>query len=380
VERRIKQIINLVLFVAMALVAARFVLLITDPIFNPLFNPELSKPLPFYALGRSTIDMLYMAAAYVQAPLQTLLTWLLVWFPFLQSGWFPVMPAEQLAPMLLSLKATASFIPLSNELTKLPPVQWLPGFVDWVSLLCIANLIVLRPLLHALVNVFSNTVWALLTERSFSQKKEALYREELKARNEKLRQLTMQYRTLDKTNANLAQSVIQDELTGTYNKRFYIEKLNELFLRQKNNFEHFSVVMLDIDYFKKVNDNHGHLVGDEVLKAIAKTALVHMPQQSFVCRFGGEEFAVLVPGLTCDHVLYATNQLRLACPQLTFTVPDLRITLSAGVAFINFATPEAQLLTDPQQVIKLADDELYRAKLEGRNRICFMELTPHATA
>jgi diguanylate cyclase (GGDEF)-like protein len=302
-------------------------------------------------------------------------SWVLVWFPFLQSGSFPVLPATALAPLVLQAKNALAFIPLNQEVLALPPVQWLPGFVDWVSLLTLVSLAIVRPLANMGWESVSNVLWVLLTERSFSQKKETLYKDELKARSEKLRQLTLQYRNLDKTNDSLKQSVIMDELTGTYNKRFYVGKLNELFIKQKNNFEHFAVVMLDIDYFKKVNDTYGHLVGDDVLKAIAKLTLQHMPQQGLCCRFGGEEFAVLLPGVDRNTILQATNNLRLACPTLVFeSAPELRVTLSAGIACINFADPQAQLLTDAQQVVKLADDELYRAKLEGRNRICFMEM------
>ncbi|MFI4873880.1 MAG: GGDEF domain-containing protein, partial [Blastopirellula sp. JB062] len=125
---------------------------------------------------------------------------------------------------------------------------------------------------------------------------------------------------------------------------------------------------LDIDFFKKINDQHGHLVGDAVLKSIAKT-LVHTTRDSdYVTRYGGEEFAILLPETDCERAKDAAQRIIKAIRDQPFRDQKLEIplTISVGVA-------QVVDLQGPEALIAKADEALYAAKAEGRDRGCYFD-------
>ena len=130
-----------------------------------------------------------------------------------------------------------------------------------------------------------------------------------------------------------------------------------------------SVLLVDIDHFKRVNDTHGHLVGDDVLRAVADVLRHQLrDEQDLLCRFGGEEFAVLLPGLDSTAASKAADRLRRAVAERV-TPADatlVQVTVSVGVAV---AHPVNEPSTDVQELLARADVGLYRAKDEGRNQV-----------
>jgi diguanylate cyclase (GGDEF)-like protein len=130
-----------------------------------------------------------------------------------------------------------------------------------------------------------------------------------------------------------------------------------------------SVLLVDIDHFKRVNDTHGHLVGDDVLRSVAGVLRNQLrDEQDLLCRFGGEEFAVLLPGLDSTEASKAADRLRRAvADRVTPAGASLvQVTVSVGVAV---AHPLSQPATDVQELLARADLGLYRAKDEGRNQV-----------
>jgi diguanylate cyclase (GGDEF)-like protein len=159
---------------------------------------------------------------------------------------------------------------------------------------------------------------------------------------------------------------IRDVLTGLFNRRYMLETCRREFSRATRAGQGVSVLSIDVDHFKKYNDNHGHDAGDTVLRAVGGCLSTMFRNEDVACRFGGEEFVVILPGASADIGLRRAEQLRLQIEALIvrYLEENLpRITISIGVAsFPNDGnTPEA--------VLKVADEALYRAKEGGRNRV-----------
>lgn len=169
-------------------------------------------------------------------------------------------------------------------------------------------------------------------------------------------------------------SIIIDELTQMYNRKYMDLRLQELIEQFERTHDVFSLAILDLDYFKKVNDTYGHLVGDDVLKGFAAAIKEIKLRQDVDCRYGGEEFAILFPYTTAIQADKAIQTLREAMTQKYFQSKEglFQITFSAGIAEINATN------THPQQLIREADKALYEAKLTGRNKnIIYSSILAH---
>ena len=142
-----------------------------------------------------------------------------------------------------------------------------------------------------------------------------------------------------------------------------MERISEETLRCVRSGSVFCICMIDIDFFKKVNDTYGHLVGDEILRAVASTASSALRQTDCFGRFGGEEFLMLLTDTPLEGAMTTAERVRHSIESLCFPEIDqrLRVTVSIGVA-------EHIRKTEPNATIKLADEALYRAKENGRNQ------------
>ncbi len=159
------------------------------------------------------------------------------------------------------------------------------------------------------------------------------------------------------------QLTVIDDLTGLYNRRFMRETLDREVKRSRRYHMQFSVVFLDLDDFKQINDQHGHAVGDTVLKDVAGAIRKFLRSEDVASRFGGEEFLVLMPhtGVTGASA-FALRLLRAV--QRLKPAEDVRVTFSAGIAcYPDDASSQDELLA-------AADALLYQAKEEGKNRVC----------
>lgn len=171
-------------------------------------------------------------------------------------------------------------------------------------------------------------------------------------------------RDLKRMQARLVETSTRDELTGLYNRRYLIEALENEIERAHRYDEDLSLLIVDIDHFKKVNDTHGHPSGDLVLSAIAKIFLTCVRQSDFVGRLGGEEFAVLLTQTGLKKAVVAGEKIRktVEAAQFSDKTVSIRVTVSIGVsAYRNSLKPEA--------MISEADKALYLAKQNGRNQV-----------
>jgi diguanylate cyclase (GGDEF)-like protein len=147
-------------------------------------------------------------------------------------------------------------------------------------------------------------------------------------------------RALEEANRRLESLSTTDALTGINNRRNFDKELS-LEIRRSNRYKSpLSLIMLDIDLFKVVNDTHGHLFGDEVLKAIGQILKQSLRSNDICARYGGEEFVVLLPETTVEEALIVAEKIRrlVANKTVTFEMISCQVTISAGLAQFNLAT------------------------------------------
>jgi len=164
--------------------------------------------------------------------------------------------------------------------------------------------------------------------------------------------------------AKMAEMSVVDELTKLYNRRYFIEALEGEFERANRYGTDMALIMMDLDYFKRINDTYGHLAGDMVLSEIGKILREHVRRNDIACRYGGEEFAVILPNASRDNIYAAYERFRemVSKQPFEYETKKFHITVSIGIAFSN----DAELIND---LLVHADQALYQAKERGRNKI-----------
>lgn len=204
-----------------------------------------------------------------------------------------------------------------------------------------------------------------------------LDRNELLARaRTQLRRKRMQDRLRENQKRSLSLALI-DELTGLFNRRYLFAHLDELLARRRDGGQDLAVLVLDIDHFKTVNDRHGHLGGDEVLRELADRMLRQVRSVDLVARFGGEEFVVVMPETSLAGAAIVAERLRAAIAEEAFSLASgtpVPVTISIGVA----AAMDGD--TGVDGLLKRADDALYAAKNGGRDRVSLAPETPPGTS
>ncbi len=174
---------------------------------------------------------------------------------------------------------------------------------------------------------------------------------------------------LKKSNDRLKQLSDTDPLTLIYNRRYMMNMLEKEMQRAERKGGHLSLVMIDIDHFKHVNDQYGHQRGDEILASIARLSQSGLRSYDFVSRYGGEEFVLTMPETSHEDALIIAERLRNLIQNHSYTgsLKALKVTASMGVA-----TYPTDFITSVPDLIREADEAMYRAKVAGRNRVFSM--------
>ncbi|MEM6471037.1 MAG: diguanylate cyclase [Planctomycetota bacterium] len=173
---------------------------------------------------------------------------------------------------------------------------------------------------------------------------------------------------IEQKNRELEILATQDALTGCLNRRAFFEKFGRLWQFAKQEGRPLSCIMVDNDHFKRVNDTYGHAVGDDVLREVSRVLRTRHKENGVVCRYGGEEFCVLLPNVDFETALTLAEGTRKAIEEVTFAEPsELKLTASLGVSETRFDA------TEPQELINQADVCLYAAKRRGRNCVVAFE-------
>ncbi|BDX17700.1 diguanylate cyclase [Halopseudomonas aestusnigri] len=172
-------------------------------------------------------------------------------------------------------------------------------------------------------------------------------------------------RQLESANTKLQELALRDGLTGLLNRRYWESCLEREFARHQRYDSPVSLVIFDIDHFKRVNDTYGHQTGDEVIRSVAEITSRLARETDFAGRYGGEEFVVLLPGTHLEGAAQFAERLRQAVEQqvLDYQGSPLSYTISLGVATISDDMANYQIL------LERADKALYASKEQGRNRV-----------
>jgi diguanylate cyclase (GGDEF)-like protein len=176
-----------------------------------------------------------------------------------------------------------------------------------------------------------------------------------------------------KLKAEMYQKATRDQLTGLFNRRYCFERLREEFSFAQRHGQALTVVLFDVDHFKRVNDTYGHAAGDAVLTRIGKVLMDLVRNEDVVCRYGGEEFVCILRGLDLGQGELFADRVRrsVEAQSVTHGQDVLSVTVSLGVASldgVNFSSPE--------ELVNEADAYLYVAKEGGRNRVASAQTHP----
>jgi two-component system cell cycle response regulator len=175
----------------------------------------------------------------------------------------------------------------------------------------------------------------------------------------------------DSFNEQLYNAANKDYLTQIYNKKYFVDRLKMEFSYSKRHNTPLSLMLLDLDYFKKINDTYGHLAGDQILKQFANEINFMKRHEDLFARYGGEEFVLLLRGTGQDAAVAIAEKVRKRIEEASFKIDkkEIRITTSIGVSSFGENNME-----DYQDLLSSADKMLYSAKDKGRNQVQFETL------
>ncbi|MBI5640743.1 MAG: diguanylate cyclase [Nitrospirae bacterium] len=177
-------------------------------------------------------------------------------------------------------------------------------------------------------------------------------------------ELRMKNRQLEELLGKVEHMAITDALTGLYNRRRFHDVLTKEFERARRYATPFSLVMLDVDHFKKVNDTYGHHVGDVVLKEVANIIPQSIREVDTAARYGGEEFMIILPNTEKERAVHVAERMRESIAVNTFQGVGCPVTVSIGLCGL----PD-DILDNEDRLLLCADFAMYRAKQNGRNRV-----------
>jgi diguanylate cyclase (GGDEF)-like protein len=186
----------------------------------------------------------------------------------------------------------------------------------------------------------------------------------------KVRELEQAHAKLEERRVELLNLSRTDPLTQLHNRRYFEERFTAEFSRSKRYRTPLSLLMIDVDHFKQVNDTRGHAAGDQVLKETARRVKSTLRDVDLVARFGGEEFIALLPETGPEEGRAAAERIRAAIEagEVPHGEQPIRVTASVGLAWYP-----ARQIEDHEALVRAADDALYRAKKGGRNRVAAHE-------
>ncbi|HEY2763080.1 MAG TPA: GGDEF domain-containing protein [Pseudonocardiaceae bacterium] len=189
--------------------------------------------------------------------------------------------------------------------------------------------------------------------------------------------LRLELSRLRREHAVAREQSLRDSLTASYNRRYLDQRLDDLLAATAPGTD-LALALVDLDFFKQVNDTHGHHLGDRVLQRVVEVLQDGLPDRAFCARYGGEEFVLVLPGVGAAAAVLVCESARARIERHPWTqlVAGLRVTVSIGVAHHSLARPGDPATADPlskgvPELLMSADQLLYNAKQAGRNAVAF---------
>jgi len=369
-SQSIRKWVNQVIVLINIALVFKGILEFSDPVVGGIQTQYASE---IYKVCRPLIDMFYTATKPLLYPVDLFINVLTQIIPALKSDYFPIMNAgiigKVLQQMVMPIPLQVSFL---EVMRRNAPELWMPGQIIWSTWISVLFYQFCIPVVEYLVDSVRNVGLNYYTEMLYNRKKDDAYKQLLVQKNKMIEQGENDKARLKKEDTQLREALIKDALTDTYNRRFYSEKIRELFNLAKTQKQVMTVVMVDIDHFKSVNDTYGHQMGDEVLTIVAGILKKFTPSNGFCCRYGGEEFSILLPNTSIEQAVRLAEMIRTEVMRTSFpSQAELKSTVSLGVASGDFARRAAHdNLPHYEDLVHIADDKLYQAKTSGRNQVC----------
>ncbi|ONI82406.1 GGDEF domain-containing protein [Saccharothrix sp. ALI-22-I] len=189
-------------------------------------------------------------------------------------------------------------------------------------------------------------------------------------------QLRREVDRLRREHAEAREQSLRDSLTDSYNRRYLDERLLDMVAERGATTSGLAIALIDLDWFKQVNDTFGHLLGDRVLQRVVELLQEELPEGAFCARYGGEEFVLVLPGLEAGPAVEIAESARLRVERHAWAslAPGLRVTVSIGLAY-EPPTDDSSTRPPvaPEQQLLRADSLLYTAKQSGRNAVAYRE-------
>jgi two-component system, cell cycle response regulator len=189
-------------------------------------------------------------------------------------------------------------------------------------------------------------------------------------------QLRREVDRLRREHAEAREQSLRDSLTDSYNRRYLDQRLLAILAERDTSRHGLAIALMDLDWFKRVNDTFGHLLGDRVLQRVVELLQADLPPDAFCARYGGEEFVLVLPSVTATtsvSIVEAARE-RVERHEWSGVAPGLRVTVSGGVAYEPPAeTAPARPPVSAEQQLLRADGLLYTAKQSGRNAVAYRE-------
>lgn len=212
---------------------------------------------------------------------------------------------------------------------------------------------------------------ALQHERQARAAKEQALRAQEEANRELERKVAERTEALREANRQLQRLSTTDGLTGLKNRRYFDQESRREFARSVRHGHTITLVFIDIDHFKSFNDTHGHVVGDEVLQRVGQVLMECAGRETdVIARYGGEEFCILLPETDAEGAHAVAERIRVAIEHTEFLINGTRVPLTISLGLASMAPQREEQLAD---LIRRADEALYRAKAAGRNRVALAE-------
>ncbi|MFD1150196.1 GGDEF domain-containing protein [Saccharothrix hoggarensis] len=189
-------------------------------------------------------------------------------------------------------------------------------------------------------------------------------------------QLRREVDRLRREHAEAREQSLRDSLTHSYNRRYLDQRLVGMVAERGGTAPGLAIALIDLDWFKQVNDTFGHLLGDRVLQRVVELLQEELPEGAFCARYGGEEFVLVLPGLDAGPAVEIAESARLRVERHAWAslAPGLRVTVSIGLAYEPPAAESpARPPVGPEQQLLRADSLLYTAKQSGRNAVAYRE-------
>ncbi|WDE11781.1 diguanylate cyclase [Thalassomonas haliotis] len=350
-------------------------------------EPFLSKTLGWLALGLSVYLVPAMLFPGGFNLILTLLVYSLVALLLLAIALYLRQKQQRLATLFALVAAVQFLFCLGNlfnlENYSLGVLAGNAGFYQSTAWLNAVLIILLhsRHLFNKLEDTRTLQQEAIANARASQQAQDELLalqeenQEQLEIRvQERTLELNIALQELESANRELAKKNTIDELSGLFNRRHYDQKMLAEYRRSKRNLTALSIVVIDIDHFKKVNDNFGHLAGDQCIVWVANHIKQSLKRSSDIgCRYGGEEFCLILPDTEPLGAYALAETLRLAIAEhpMVFENKEIPLTVSCGIS-----TYQQQADVHPEQIFAAADKALYNAKNSGRNQVQQVYIDP----